>query len=79
MKLLLTGGTGFFGKALLRHYLSKEFVSYSEIVVLSRNPDLFLASFPEFSGHSITFLEGDIQQRESLPWGHSITPLQRYG
>ena len=95
MRLLLTGGTGFFGKALLRHYLSQEFVSSSEIVVLSRNPDLFLASYPEFSGHSsITFLQGDIQQRDYLPWGNSFThilhaatestigpsliPLQRY-
>ena len=95
MKLLLTGGTGFFGKALLRHYLSQEFVASSEIVVLSRNPDLFLASYQEFSGHSlITFLQGDIQQRDSLPWGNifthvlhaatestigpSLTPLKRY-
>jgi len=95
MKLLLTGGTGFFGKALLRHYLPQDFVASSEIVVLSRNPDLFLASYPEFSGHcSITFHQGDIQKRDSLPWGHSfthvlhaatestigpsLTPLQRY-
>jgi len=95
LKFLVTGGTGFFGKALLRHYLSQDFVASSEIVVLSRNPDLFLASYPEFSGHSsITFLQGDIQQRDSLPWGNSfthilhaatestigpsLTPLQRY-
>ena len=95
LKFLVTGGTGFFGKALLRHYLSQEFVASSEIVVLSRNPDLFLTSYPEFSGHSsIMFLHGDIQQRDSLPWGHSFThilhaatestigpshtPLQRY-
>ena len=74
LKFLVTGGTGFFGKALLRHYSSQEFVSSSEIVVLSRNPDLFLASYPEFIGHSsITFLQGDIQQRDSLPWGNSFT------
>ena len=95
LKFLVTGGTGFFGKALLRHYLSQDFVASSEIVVLSRNPDLFLASYPEFSGHaSITFLQGDILQRDSLPWSHSythvlhaatestfgpsLTPLQRY-
>ena len=95
LKFLVTGGTGFFGKALLRHYLSQDFVASSEIVVLSRNPDLFLASYPEFSGHaSITFLQGDILQRDSLPWGYSythvlhaatestigpsLTPLQRY-
>lgn len=95
LKFLVTGGTGFFGKALLRHYLSQEFVASSEIVVLSRNPNIFLASYPEFSGHSsISFLQGDIQQRDSLPWGNSythvlhaatestigpsLTPLQRY-
>ncbi|WP_341882963.1 NAD(P)-dependent oxidoreductase [Synechococcus sp. UW140] len=95
LKFLVTGGTGFFGKSLLRHYLSNEFVSSSEIVVLSRNPYLFLASYPEFIGHSsITFLQGDILQRDSLPWSHSfthvlhaatestigpsLTPLQRY-
>ena len=54
-----------------------------------------MASYPEFSGHSsITFLQGDIQQRDYLPWGNSFThilhaatestigpsliPLQRY-
>ena len=76
LKFLVTGGTGFFGKALLRHYLSQRFVASSEIVVLSRNPDLFLTSYPEFSGHSsIMFLHGDIQQRDSLPWGHSFTHI----
>ena len=74
LKFLVTGGTGFFGKALLRHYLSQDFVASSEIVVLSRNPDLFFASYPEFSGHaSIMFLHCDIQQRDSLPWGYSFT------
>jgi UDP-glucuronate decarboxylase len=95
VKLFLTGGTGFFGKALLRHHLSTEHSASPEIVVLSRNPAHFLASNPELSGHaSITFVEGDIQQRDSLPWnqifthvlhcatdstiGPSLTPLQRY-
>lgn len=92
---LLTGGTGFFGKALLRLYLSFKNTAVSQIAVLSRNPEQFLAEYPEFSGHpSITFLKGDIQQRDTLPWGHSfthvlhaatdstigpsLTPLQRY-
>jgi dTDP-glucose 4,6-dehydratase len=55
----------------------------------------FLALYPHFNAFdSITFLTGDIQQRDSLPWGHSfshvlhaatdstighsLTPLQRY-
>ena len=65
------------------------------IVVLSRNPQQFLAEYSEFSGFdSLTFLKGDIQQRDTLPWGYSfthvlhaatdstigpsLTPLQRY-
>ena len=95
MKLFLTGGTGFFGKALLRHHLFFAELDTEEITVLSRNPDQFLAACPEFSGHpSITFLKGDINQLDSLPWhqkfthvlhaatestiGPSLTPLQRF-
>ncbi len=95
MQLLLTGGTGFFGKALLRHFLATGLAADASAVVLSRNPDPFLAAYPQFATHpQITFLQGDIQQRESLPWDHnfthvlhaatestigpSLTPLQRY-
>ena len=94
-KIFLTGGTGFFGKALLRHHLSSADSLAPQISVLSRNPDQILAEYPEFSGHpSITFLKGDIQQRDTLPWSHSfthvlhaaadstigprLTPMQRY-
>ncbi len=74
MKFLLTGGTGFFGKSLLRHLLASESSTASEIVVLSRNPDQFLFSYPEFGGHSsITFVKGDIEQRDTLPWDHTFT------
>lgn len=93
--ILLTGGTGFFGKTLLRHYLSSRVSAGSRIVVISRNPEQFLAEYSEFSGYdSLTFLKGDIQQRDTLPWGYSfthvlhaatdstigpsLTPLQRY-
>ena len=95
MQLLLTGGTGFFGKALFRHLLANSLAADASVVVLSRNPDLFLATHPQFATlPQITFLKGDIQRRESLPWGHSfthvlhaatdstiglsLTPLQRY-
>ena len=95
MKLLLTGGTGFFGRSLLRQYLSSCVPAQSSVLVLSRNPLEFLAKYPEFSGHSsISFVRGDIQERESLPWdydfthvlhaaadstiGPSLTPLRRY-
>jgi UDP-glucuronate decarboxylase len=95
MRILLTGGTGFFGKALLRHHIHCGNSIRYEIAVLSRNSEKFLATHPKFISHpSITFLKGDIQQRESLPWGQQfthvlhaatesttgpkLTPLQRY-
>jgi UDP-glucuronate decarboxylase len=69
-------------------------ISVSQISVLSRNPERFLAEYPEFRHLSITYIKGDIQLRDSLPWGHcfthvlhaatdssigpSLTPLQRY-
>jgi UDP-glucuronate decarboxylase len=74
MQLLLTGGTGFFGKALLRHVLANGLAADASLVVLSRNPGRFLATYPQFAAHpQIIFLKGDIQQRESLPWDQSFT------
>ena len=74
MQVLLTGGTGFFGKALLRHLLANVLTSDASVVVLSRNPGAFLADYPQFSAHpQITFLKGDIQQRKSLPWDQNFT------
>lgn len=72
-KLLLTGGTGFFGRALLRHQLvSKD--DQLTIVVLSRDPDRFKAAFPELtSSPAVSFLKADIQNRSSLPWGDSFS------
>jgi UDP-glucuronate decarboxylase len=95
MHLLLTGGTGFFGKALLRHVLATGLPGEASVVVLSRNPELFLSGYPELAANGkISFVKGDILNRESLPWGHafshvlhaatdstigpSLTPLQRY-
>lgn len=95
MRLLLTGGTGFFGKALLRRHLLLADSASLQITVLSRDPEQFLAVYPEFrEDSSIKFLKSDIQQRDSLPWGHnfthvihaatdstigpSLTPLHRY-
>jgi UDP-glucuronate decarboxylase len=94
-EILVTGGTGFFGKALLQYHLAWANSPATNIIILSRNPEQFLTAHPEFIGHpSISFLKGDIQQRDSLPWGQtfthvlhaatdstigpSLTPLQRY-
>ena len=74
MKLLLTGGTGFFGRALLRHYLAHRQEDHFGIVVLSREPEQFQAAYPELTDFpGLTFHKGDIQNRSSLPWGESFS------
>lgn len=73
-QLLLTGGTGFFGRALLRHYLAHRQEPRLGIVVLSREPERFQAAYPELAACSgLTFHKGDIQNRDSLPWQKSFS------
>lgn len=93
MNLLLTGGTGFFGKALLRHWQDAPAVPH--VTVVSRNPKVFLAQHPEFADLPwLSFHKGDILAPASLPatasfthllhaatdstLGPRLTPLQRY-
>jgi UDP-glucuronate decarboxylase len=72
--ILLTGGTGFFGRALLRHVLASGMDADTSITVLSRQPDRFRAAYPDLARcDQITFVQGDIQDRDSLPWDHSFT------
>lgn len=48
-RILITGGTGFFGKSLLAAR-KREAVSEGELVILSRDPEGFLCRFPAFAG-----------------------------
>jgi len=74
MKILLTGGTGFFGKAFLRFFSGSPRMKICSVVVLSRNPDAFLTAHPNFSrNEQIAFHKGDIQNRTSLPWSESFS------
>ncbi len=72
MHLLITGGTGFFGRALLRSKLVNHPVwrDVNEVTVLSRQPDHFLEKYPEFMGLDwLKFHQGDVLEPESLPIG----------
>jgi len=72
MRLLITGGTGFFGRALIKHLESERKASggllFENVTVLSRSPKEFsvrhpvLASLPWLQWHS-----GDVLRLESLP------------
>jgi dTDP-glucose 4,6-dehydratase len=76
MHILLTGGTGFFGRALLRHWADREteLPGLTRVCVLSRNPDQFLAAYPEFSKQPwLSFHKGDVLSPNSFPQGLNFT------
>lgn len=60
MNLLITGGTGFFGRALLRHLISDQ-MGYEHITILTRNPSAFKSAHPEICASKIlSFAKGDV-------------------
>ncbi len=72
MNIFFTGGTGVFGKAVLRHLLVQNVLNPAvfpdEVVVLTRSPDKFLSNHPEFSDVAwLRFHTGDIEEPSSLP------------
>jgi dTDP-glucose 4,6-dehydratase len=92
--LLLTGGTGFIGRALLRHWETNPADRPSRVVAISRNPQAFAQSFPELAGVPwLDLRHGDVTVMNSLPresfdtvihaaadstMGPQLSPLQRY-
>lgn len=76
--LLITGGTGFFGRSFLRHF-QKQFVCgnlTSRVFVVSRSPERFLYHYPEFSGLEwLAFHKCDILDLSSFPNGQVFTHL----
>lgn len=73
-RLLLTGGTGFFGRALLRHFHAQARSEpsgrphdFSEIIVISRNPEVFANRYPDLANASwLRFLNADVCLRQTL-------------
>ncbi len=68
--ILLTGGTGFFGKALLRHWALQELAGQemAQVTLLSRNPDRFATQHPQLVQHSwLHIVKGDICEAKTLP------------
>ena len=70
MEFLLTGGTGFFGKSLLRYWLQTAIHGEQPplVTVLSRSPESFIERYPEFSRQNwLRFHRGDILEPSTLP------------
>ena len=72
MKLLLTGGTGFFGRALLRHLEAVRSTSgrlpFGQITVVTRSPVIFRNKYPSIAYLSwLSLHEGDVLDPSSLP------------
>jgi len=73
-RLLITGGTGFFGRALLRHFHSEATSSasgqprnFGEIIVLSRNPEAFANRYPALaSAPWLRWVRADVCQHQTL-------------
>ncbi len=72
--VLLTGGTGFFGRALLRHQTANKIIT--RYYVLTRNPVRFINNFPQLALQDhVVLIEGDIEKRETLPWGQKFSHI----
>jgi dTDP-glucose 4,6-dehydratase len=76
MHILLMGGTGFFGRALLNywHFSRYPYTNTASISVVSRNPARFLKNYPEYSRFpGVKFYKGDILDPYSLNLPKNIT------
>lgn len=76
--IFLTGGTGFFGRALLRAWLGafKAGVTVPSVTVLTRSPTGFVDRYPEFSKLPwLRFHVGDIGKPDTLPKGDSFSHI----
>jgi UDP-glucuronate decarboxylase len=76
MKLLLTGGTGFFGRSLLRQLeamrCSSVQLPFDAITIVTRSPENFRKNYPAFAYLSwIKLHKGDILDMSTLP--HNVT------
>ena len=69
MKLLIIGGTGFFGKSILDSFVSGKLKKFqiSQLIILSRSTDRFQILHPDFVVSNVKYINGDISIIESLP------------
>jgi len=92
--LFITGGTGFFGKSLLRYWTENTANRPIQVSILTRSPKAFLDTHSEFRNLDwVTFYEGDITCKDTFPdlscshvlhaatdstYGPQLPPIVRY-
>ena len=65
MNILITGGTGFFGKSMLDYRLRHPAWTDAAWTILSRNPQKFILENPQFAHVSgVEFIAGDVRDFE---------------
>lgn len=69
MKLLIIGGTGFFGKSIMDSFISNKLDKFkiSHLYILSRSFNNFIKAHPEFIHPRIEYINGDIATVNFLP------------
>ena len=73
-KLLVIGGTGFFGKSILDSYLRLQLESWniSEVIVLSRHASSLKQTHPYLLNESVRLIDADIATCASLPFADYV-------
>jgi nucleoside-diphosphate-sugar epimerase len=60
--ILVTGGTGFFGKWLIKSFIynNLKLSLNAKLYILSRDPQRFVNTYPEFLNSHVIYIQGDI-------------------
>jgi len=69
MKLLIIGGTGFFGNSIVHSFISNKLDEFkvNQLYILSRSSVDFIKAHPEFINPRIEYINGDIATVDFLP------------
>lgn len=77
-RIFITGGTGFFGRSLLRYLIDAncDQIDRFKLTLLTRSRQTFLSLYPEFKDIKwINFHEGNILNPKSFPKSQSFTHI----
>ena len=69
MKILILGGTGFFGKSIMDSFIKSKLDKYgiNYLYILSRSSKNFIKLYPEFVNPRIEYIDGNISNVDFLP------------